>query len=247
MEKMFSKDAPVFEIGPKIYTYGNESVKLAQHADQLAEKYDVQIIYSAQYFDVRPIAEATKNIFVFAQHVDGFYPGRGLGGVLPEAARDAGAVGTLLNHAEHPLTLNQLYRAICRCREAGLVTMVCAESLEECTAVIGLGADAVLNETAEMIGMGNGKSHGISDVETIEQAIHSIVPDMLVLHGAGIQDEKDVYNIIRAGAKATGATSAIFASPDPYTAMEKMICAVRQAWDDRRKPEQDQNNIMKRR
>jgi len=235
MFRLFREDAPIFEIGPKLYTYGKEAVKMAVLADGLSEKYQVEIIFSAQYTDIRPIAEATKHIHVFSQHVDGLYPGRGLGGVLPEAVRDAGAQGTLLNHAERQMTLGQLDRAIRRCKEVGLYSMVCADSLEGCMAVACLGADAVLKESTDMIAMSNGKTHDLNAIASADRAIQALVPGMIVLHGAGIRDETDVYNIIRAGARATGSTSAIYKAADPHLAVEKMIRAVRMAWDERRR------------
>ena len=230
---MFQKDMPVFEIGPKLYTYGRESVKIAQYADELAEKYRVQIIYSAQYLDIEPIARTTKNLFVFAQHVDGVAPGRGIGKILPEVVKEAGAVGTLLNHAEYPLTLSQLQQSIARCHQVGLTTLVCGESVEQCMAALALGADAVLQERSDQIGMGSGIVHDAAQAAQDDDEIRRRYGDVLVFHGAGIRDERDVYNIIYAGARATGVTSAVFANPDPYAAMKKIIQAVRAAWDDR--------------
>ena len=63
--------------------------------------------------------------------------------------------------------------------------------------------------------------------------MHRISPGMPILHGAGIHDEKDVYEIIRAGADATGSTSGILKADDPVEMMEKMIAAVAKAWSER--------------
>ena len=76
---------PFFEIGPKTYIYGKKALELAVAADRASRKYQVDIIFSAQYTDIRPIAEATSRIKVFAQHMDPVYPGKGIGAVLPEA------------------------------------------------------------------------------------------------------------------------------------------------------------------
>jgi triosephosphate isomerase len=71
--------------------------------------------------------------------------------VLPEALREAGAVGTLLNHSERRMTLGDINRAIVRAREVGLATLVCADSPEEAAAVAQLGPDIVLAEPPELI------------------------------------------------------------------------------------------------
>ena len=53
-----------------------------------------------------------------------------------------------------------------------------------------------------------------------------------MLQAAGIKCGQDVYNVIRAGADATGTTSGVMRAEDPEAAMEEMISAVRRAWDE---------------
>ena len=78
---------PFFEIGPKAYLYGDEMLRLAKEIDRIAVKYDVDIIVTPQYTDIRLLAENTERILVFAQHMDCLPIGRGLGSVLPEAVK----------------------------------------------------------------------------------------------------------------------------------------------------------------
>ena len=101
----FKIKPPFFEIGPKAYLYGEEMLKLAKVIDKVAMKYDVDVIVTPQYTDISLLANNTERILVFAQHMDYLPVGRGLGSVLPEAVKAAGAVGVMLNHAEKPLTL----------------------------------------------------------------------------------------------------------------------------------------------
>ena len=105
---------PFFEIGPKAYLYGEEMLKLAKVIDKTALKYDVDIIVTPQYTDIRLLADNTERILVFAQHMDPLPVGRGLGSVLPEAVKAAGAVGVMLNHAEKPVTDDVLAETIKR-------------------------------------------------------------------------------------------------------------------------------------
>lgn len=235
MNKQFVIKRPFFEIGPKTYLYGKEAVNLAIAADKLSEKYNVDIIFSAQYTDIAPISKATRHIKVFAQHMDPIRPGRGIGAVLPEAIKEAGAVGVLLNHAEKPLTLEELSKCIRRAGEIGLATLVCAGTPEEGAAVACLGPDIVLAESPALIGKGARGPEDVKEITRINAAIHKINPEMLILHGAGISNEKDVYEIIKAGADATGSTSGIIKADNPYEMMEKMIAAVAEAWKLRNK------------
>src|SRR5450759_932536 len=122
---------PFFEIGPKAYLFGKEVLKLARHADRMSAKYHIQIIFTPQYVDIPILARAAKNLLVFAQHMDSLPVGRGVGSVLPEAVKAAGAVGVLLNHAEKKLPMKELENTIRRADEVGLASMACADTLEE--------------------------------------------------------------------------------------------------------------------
>lgn len=224
---------PFFEIGPKVYLYGKDAVELALAADKASQKYDVDIIFSAQYTDIRPIKEVTKRLRVFAQHMDPVSVGRGIGAVLPEALVDAGADGVLLNHAEKPMTIYEMDAAICRAKELGLATLVCAGNEKEAAAVACFEPDIVLAESPALIGKGARGPEDMEEIKRINESIHRIDPEMLILHGAGISDEKDVYEIIKAGADATGSTSGILKAESPVEMMEKMIAAVAKAWSER--------------
>lgn len=224
---------PFFEIGPKAYLYGQQALNLALEADRVSKKYGVDIIFTAQYTDIAPIVAATKYIKVFAQHMDPLPPGRGIGAVLPEALKESGAQGVLLNHAERPLTLEVLNQTIKRARDVGLTTLVCAGNVEECMAVACLGPDIILAESPLLIGKGARGPQDIAEIARINAAIHLISPGMRVLHGAGISNEKDVYQIIKAGAQATGSTSGILKAEQPLIMLEKMIESVSRAWKEK--------------
>jgi len=84
---------PFFEIGPKAYMYGRQLVDLARRADALSREHDVQVILTPQAVDIAAVSAAVERVLVFAQHMDSLRPGRGVGSVLPEAIRAAGASG----------------------------------------------------------------------------------------------------------------------------------------------------------
>lgn len=230
MYKGLTIKPPFFEIGPKGFMYGERVLKLAKAANEASKKYDVRIIFTPQYTDIRMLAEATENLLVFAQHMDPLSVGRGLGSVLPEAVKAAGAVGVMLNHAEQPMTLSDLNKAIKRADEVGLVTIVCADTIEEAQAIAHLSPNIIVAEPTELIGTGRP-----SDKKYIKEttaAIKKINPEIQVLQGAGISNGQDVYNVIKAGADATGTTSGIMKAEDPEAMLDEMIKAVRMAWDE---------------
>ena len=224
-------EPPFFEIGPKAYLYGEQMLELAKVADEASARYDVRIILTPQPTDIRLLAQQTRNVLIFAQHIDPIVVGRGLGAILPEAVKAAGAVGAMLNHAERPMTAADLYQAIRRADEVGLATIVCASSLGEAEAIAHFAPNIIVAEPTELIG--TGQSSDIEYVVATTSAVKKINSEILVLQGAGISNGQDVYNMIRAGADATGTTSGIMKAADPEAMLWEMIEAVRTAWDER--------------
>ena len=223
--------APFFEIGPKSYLYGDDVLNLALAADAAAEKYDVDVIFTTPFTEIRRVAEATKRLFVFAPHMDPLPIGRGLADILPEAVKAAGAKGVMLNHCEKPLTLSVLRQTILRARALELETIVCADSIAEARAIAALGPDIIVAEPSELIGTGQASS--MDYVRASIEAVKGVNPDILVLQGAGISNGQDVYNVIHAGAEATGSSSGIVKAPSPAAMVDEMLGAVRRAYDDR--------------
>ncbi|HBN83647.1 MAG TPA: triose-phosphate isomerase [Clostridiales bacterium] len=229
MYKGITIKPPFFEIGPKAYLYGEEMLALARVIDRVAIKYDVDIIVTPQSVDIRLLAENTERILVFAQHMDCLRPGRGLGSVLPEAVKAAGAKGVMLNHAECKLTLDVIEQTIKRADEIGLATIVCADTVEEIKTIAHMAPNIIVAEPTELIG--TGQTSSVEYVRETIATVQEINEDIMVLQGAGIKDGKDVYNVISAGALATGSTSGIIKANDPYAMVEEMICNLRVAWD----------------
>ena len=230
MLKNFQIKPPFFEIGPKAYLYGEGMLKLAKVIDRVAMKYDLDVIVTPQYTDISMLAQNTERILVFAQHMDYLPIGRGLGSVLPEAVKAAGAVGVMLNHAEKKLTLEEVEKTIARADEVGLATIVCADTVDELVAIAKLSPNLLVAEPTELIGTGK-TSDSNYVIETIEK-VRAINPDIMVLQGAGISNGQDVYNTIKLGAQATGSTSGIIKAADPYAMVEEMLYSLRKAWDE---------------
>jgi triosephosphate isomerase len=236
--------APVFEIGLKGYLYGADAVRLAQAADRLSRELDVSVIFDPQAVDIPAVARATERLLVFAQHMDPVAVGRGVGSVLPEALREAGAVGTLLNHSERRMTLGDINRAIVRAREVGLATLVCADSPEEAAAVAQLGPDIVLAEPPELIATSRSAATEMRGfVERSVEMVRQIDPGIIVMCGAGVQTPDDVEKMIGLGVGGTGSSSGVLKAADPVALMRAMLTAMKRSWEElRARPPVMQNN-----
>lgn len=212
---------PFFVINPKAYLYGKDALNLALAADKLAKEYDVDIFFTAQLVDVPKLVELTENLIITAQHMDGLNVGAGMGHVLPDALVNAGVKASFLNHAEHPMTLNQLVKAMKKTEELGILSIVCADSVNEAKAVAMLKPDIIVCEPTELIG--TGKTSDEKYMSSTNESIKAISPNTLVLQAAGISSGKNVYDAIICGADGTGGTSGIVCAPDPIKRVEEMI------------------------
>ena len=232
MVKDYRISIPFFEFGPKNYMYGDQLLDLVEAMDGLAQKYDMDVLVDVQTTDLRLIAQNTSSrIHVFAQHMDPVCIGRGMGQILPEAVKATGAVGVMLNHAEHKMPLEQIRKAIARADEIGLATIVCSSSEAEILAVAEMRPNIVVAEPSDLIGTGVSVSREY--VETCIHLVKSVDPHILVLPSAGIACGQDCYHIIKAGADASGSSSAICKAPNPAAMAEEMMEAVRCAYDER--------------
>lgn len=235
MLKGYKISEPFFEFGPKCYMYGDTLVRIAEGFEKLAVKYGIDVILDIPDTEIYRVARSvdTRRVHVYSQHMDSLPVGRGMGRSLPEALKAAGAVGVMLNHAEHKLTLDEIASAIRRAEEVGLATMVCADSVDEVKAVAALGPDILVAEPTELIGTGRPADKAY--VDEVIKVIRDIDPRIRPFPSAGISRGVDCYNIIKAGSSASGCSSAIAKAEDPLKLAEEMISAVRRAYDERKK------------
>ena len=160
---------PFFMVNTKSYLRKDEVLFIAKYADQLAEACAITIFMIAPHTYLEAISTQTRHVIVTAQHMDGIEPGRGMGSIVPESIIDAGAEAVYLNHAERPMTLAQLVKAVKRGKEIGLITIVCSDSIEETKAVAMLHPDIILCEQSSFIESGR-----ISDERYMKDSIRAV-------------------------------------------------------------------------
>lgn len=221
---------PYFEIGIKNYLYGDRVLELALRAEEAAKKYDIDVMMIVPYTEIRRVAEHTERLIILAPYMDTLRPGRGIAEVLPEALKDAGADGVVINHCERAMSLPAIRETIARADELDMLSFACADTIAEAQAIAHLHPDIINPEPTELIGGGQVSDMGFV-LESI-RAIKQIDPSILVEQAASISTGQQVYDFIYAGAEAVGACSAICTAPVPGDKAEEMIAAVRRAADD---------------
>ena len=214
---------PVLLINLKTYeeATGSNALKLAASADIFAGS-GVEIIFAVQHADIRLVA-ANAGVPVFSQHVDPVKFGSNTGWMLPEAAKAAGASGTLLNHSERRIDTETIKKCLARCREAGLRTVVCAETPERAREIAALHPDYIAIEPPELIGGEISVSKARPDV--ITEAIRKVnaVAKIPVLCGAGVKNSEDVRKALELGAKGILVASGVVKAADPKEAISDLL------------------------
>lgn len=218
---------PYFETGVKNYIYGEEELAYAEMAEKYAVKYDVDVLFISSYMNIKTIADKCPHLFVIAPYVDNIKPGRGMGMVLAEGLKAAGAAGAVINHCEKPVALGDIKGSIDRCNETGLLSFVCANTTDEAMAVAQLHPDIMNPEPSELIG--TGVSPDMEYVTRTVGAVKKIDSEIITEIAAGISTPDDVYEYIMAGSDGAGAASGILKSDNPEKLLEEMIAAVAKA------------------
>ncbi|MCC6098174.1 MAG: triose-phosphate isomerase [Olsenella sp.] len=222
--------SPFLVVNPKSYTYGEDLHKLAQRAEELAAKYDLDCLFTAQFIDLPWVIENCPHLTPCAQNMESLKPGRGMGHILPEALAAAGVKATFLNHAENPKTVHELAATIARANEVGILTCVCADSVEEAQIIAELHPDIITCELTSLIG--TGQVAGEDYMRSSTEAVRAVSPSTKVLQAAGIHSGQNVYDAIRLGADATGGTSGIVCADDPLAKLDEMFEALDRARTD---------------
>ncbi len=189
---------------------GAKALELAKIAEAVAQQGNRQVVLVVQPTDVRMIANSVS-LPVFAQHIDPVTYGAHTGAILPEAVKQAGASGTILNHAENKRSNDFLEKAIVRAKECGLTVMACAESLERAKQIASFASkpDIIAIEPPELVGTGIAVSKAKPELITSIIEEISKIADMPIIAGAGIKDASDVKKALELGCKGVFVASAI--------------------------------------
>jgi len=220
---------PLILVNFKTYSEatGKKAVELAKKAEKVSLETKVSIGVAPQFTDIAAVASATE-IPVFAQHIDPIEPGSYTGHVLADAVKEAGAIGTLINHSERQLKLSDIDMAIRIAREKKLVSVVCANNQTVSAAAAALKPDIIAVEPPELIGTGIPVSKAKPEVvlNTVK-LVKEVNPKVTVLCGAGISHGEDVAAALRLGTQGVLVASSIVKAKDQYRILREFAEATK--------------------
>ncbi|MBN2101307.1 MAG: triose-phosphate isomerase [Candidatus Aenigmarchaeota archaeon] len=216
---------PVILINFKTYESGagHRALEIAKIADRVAKEKGVNIILAVQAADIRMISDAVS-IPVYAQHIDPIEPGSHTGWTLAEDVKEAGVEGTLINHSEHRMEIDQIEKAIDIAKEEGMKTVACAPDAEVAEAISVFEPDFIAVEPPELIAGNISVSEARPQLitKTIEM-VRKMNSNIPVLVGAGVKKSADVSKALELGASGVLLSSGVMKSKDPEKEMLELI------------------------
>jgi triosephosphate isomerase (TIM) len=214
---------PIIIINFKTYeeATGDQASGLARICGKVAASLGRRIIISPQFTDIYRISkESSSWTPVFAQHIDDGI-GKFTGSVSPLAVKEAGAVGTLLNHSERRLPIEEIGKRINAAKAHDLMTLCFADSIEESLRIESFGPDMIAYEPPELVG--TGVSVSSAKPSQVTDFVNKVTPNVRRLVGAGISNAEDVRKALELGADGWGVSSAFTKAKDPEKVLTELV------------------------
>jgi triosephosphate isomerase len=221
---------PIIIINFKTYAEatGKKAIALAKQAEKVSHETNAHIVVAPQFVDIAAVAEAV-DIPVFAQHIDPIKPGSSTGHVLAESVKEAGAIGTLINHSERQLKLADIDAVVKLTNEKDLISCVCTNNPAVSAAVAYLHPDIISIEPPELIGSGVAVSKAKpGEVTRTIELVRKVNSHAVILCGAGISHGEDVAVALKLRTQGVLVASAIVKAKDPYSVMREFADATKQ-------------------
>jgi triosephosphate isomerase len=221
---------PIIIVNFKTYleATGQRAVELARQAEKVSKETGAFIIVVPQYADISRVAEVVE-IPVFAQHIDPINPGSHTGHILADTIKEAGAVGTLINHSERQMKLSDINMVIDMAAKKDIVSCVCTSNPPISAAVAYFHPDIISIEPPELIGSGVAVSK--AKPEEVSKAIllvRKVNSEALLLCGAGISHGEDVEVALKLKTQGVLVASAIVKAKHPYSILREFADATKQ-------------------
>ena len=208
-----SMDKPLIVVNFK--TYESASGQSAEDLAASMEKFtnrNFRMIAVVSAFDLHSIASNSTNLEVWSQHLDPVGKGSYTGWLEPESAIYRGAVGTIINHAEHKVSIKHV-KALMEMLPSDFPICACAADVSEAIELAKLNPTFIAVEPPELIGGDISVTTADPSIVTdTVKAVKSVNSNVRVLCGAGVKNGSDVRKAIELGAEgvllASGVTKA---------------------------------------
>lgn len=207
---------PILLINLKVYAQSIEDpVRISKIVKKVSEGSGIEIVIAPSHLSLKEVA---KIIPAFAQSIDPFNPGQHTGSIIAEDVKRAGAVGAIINHSEKRLDAKDVEMCVRRCKENGLISVVCVENIQEAKSYSKFEPDYIAIEPPELIGKFSVTQVNPKIVEDVVKAIN-----VKVLCGAGIRTKDDVKKALELGTDGVLISSGIAKAEDIEKALKEIV------------------------
>ena len=207
-------------------TYQTASGKAAMNLLEAMEQYGngpATLVAAVSAFDMSPLSESSKSVEIWSQHLDPVGLGGYTGWLEPTTARSRGAVGTLINHAEHKVSIQHVEELL-KMLPDGFPVCACAADVEEAKALAELGPTFIAVEPPELIGGDiSVTTADPSIVSDTVAAVKAVNPSVRVLCGAGVKNGMDVATALELGAEGVLLASGVTKATDVHSVLKDLI------------------------
>lgn len=202
---------------------GKNAVKLAKICYEVSKKYNSNIMIAAQDADIYRITSVIK-IPVIAQKIDPIEPGKHTGHTLPLAIKEDGAIGTLINHSENGIGIEDIGKCIKFAKKLKMFSVCCVHDLKSVKEITRFKPEFLAFEDPELIGTGRAISKVKPEyVKKFVNILGKINSNIIPICGAGISDGDDVKIAKDLGMNGVIISSAVVQSKNPKKILED-IC-----------------------
>lgn len=203
-------------------TYKESTVKNAIKLAKECSSTSKNIILCVDALALQEVAKSAK-VPIFAQHIDGENYGGHTGKIIPEMIKSSGGKGSLINHSEDRYSKKDLEKAITRCKEAKIASLVCVQTPKEAQIVAKLNPDAIAIEPPELIGGNVSVTTANPKIitKTIE-AVRKVNKKIPVLCGAGVKTNDDIKIALELGAIGVLLASGITQAKNPKKVLKEL-------------------------
>ena len=219
-------DLPRIVVNAKAYaevTGAENALRLARACAKTSKATKASIALAAPLAELATLARKRLDLPLYAQHVDAKAPGAATGWVTVEAIAGAGAVGSILNHAEHKIPHDQVAATVERLHASGLVSLLCADSIAEAETLAALKPRMLAIEPPQLIGGDiSVTTADPSIVSDAVKAVRKVSSRTKVLCGAGVKTGADVRMALKLGAYGVLLASGVVKAKDPAAALKDL-------------------------
>jgi len=184
---------------------------------------DARMIAAVSALDLAAVVAAAPDLEVWCQHLDPVGFGSNTGWLHPDTAVERGATGTLINHAEHKVSIEHVAMLLDQVPEDFCVC-ACAADIDEAQALAALGPTYVAVEPPELIGGDisvTSADPGI--VSGTVAAVREVTDEVGILCGAGVKSGADVATAMELGTTGVLLASGVTKADDPRAALDDLV------------------------